>query len=114
MIRYVLDKLPFCISLKLMPSCHPDLEGDVVGDVPAVHRYVPFVVHAYCLIVVAVLEEGRVAPGIAEVIFGAGADSGWEFLAVDEELLIAFAPPSASGVPDVQHNAAETSPAFCL
>ena len=43
------------------------------------------------------LEQARVAPGVAEVVFRAGAEGGGELLAVDEELLVALAPPAGRG-----------------
>ena len=54
------------------------------------------------------LEQGRTAPGVAEVVLRAGAEGRGEFLAVDEELLVALAPPAARGF-DVQHDAAEAA-----
>ena len=74
----------------------------------------PRVVHADRLVVVAVLEKRRVAPGVAEIVFGAGAEGGGELLAVDEELLVALAPPAAAGIPHVQHHAAEAALALGL
>ncbi|MBA7678454.1 hypothetical protein ES703_86730 [subsurface metagenome] len=90
------------------------LEGYVIRDVPAVHGDVAAVVHTDCLIVVAVSKQRRVAPGIAEVVFGARTDSRGKFLTIDEEFLIAFAPPSASWVPHVEHHATEPASALRL
>ena len=90
------------------------LEWYIVGDVPAIHGYVPAVILADSLIVVGVLEEGRIAPRIAKVILGAGTECGGKFFTIDEKLLISFPPPSASGVPYMEHNTAVTPPALCL
>ena len=49
----------------------------------------------------------RIAPGVAEIVFRAGAEGGGELFAVDKEFLVAFAPPAAARVPDVQRHAAE-------
>ena len=89
-------------------------ERDIVGDMPAVDRNVAAVAHAYCLIVVAVCKQRRIAPGVAEVILRAGAERGGEFLPVDEEFLVTLAPPAAAGIPYVQHHAAEAPPAAGL
>ncbi len=90
------------------------LERHVVGDVPAVHGDVAAIAHADRLIVVAVGKQFRVAPGVAEIILGAGPDSRGEFLAVHEEFLVTLAPPSAARIPHVQHNAAEPPPPLRL
>ena len=39
--------------------------------------------------------ESAHSPGVAEVVLGAGAEPGGELLAVDVDLFVAFAPPSA-------------------
>jgi hypothetical protein len=50
-----------------------------------------------------------VTPGVAEVIFGAGAKCAGKALAVHVDLLVAFAPPSGRGVEDIQEQAHETA-----
>ena len=83
------------------------LERNVVDDVPSQHRLMPLVVLRHGLGVIGLLEQMRIAPGVAEIVFRAGAEGGGELLAVNEELLVAFAPPAAARIPDVQHHAAE-------
>ena len=84
------------------------LERNVIGDMPAIDADVAAVVHADRLVVVAILEQRRIAPGVAEIILRTGADGGGELLAIDEKFLVAFAPPAASRIPDVEHDAAES------
>ena len=51
--------------------------------------------------------EVIVAPGVAEVILGPGAERAGEALAVDVDLLVPLAPPGGRGVVDVQEQADE-------
>mgnify|MGYP007078643587 CR=1 FL=1 len=87
------------------------LERDVVADMPAVDGNVAAISHAYRLIVIAIGEQRGIAPGIAKVVLRAGAERGGEHLSVDEEFLVALAPPAAARIPDVQHDPAEAPPA---
>ena len=81
---------------------------------PAKHRLVPLILLVHRLAVIGFLEQVRIAPGVTEIVFGAGPDRGRELLAVDEELLIAFTPPAAAGIPDMQHDTAEPATALGL
>lgn len=69
------------------------LEGNVIGDVPPRHGEVAGVGAVSRLALRSAVENLRCSPGVAEVVFRAGAECRGELLAVHEELLVALAPP---------------------
>src|ERR1035441_3318091 len=91
------------------------MEGHVVTDLPTVDGQVaPAVPIVACLVVESVLEEHRTGPGVTKVILRPRAEGRREFLAIDEELLVALTPPAAARIPHVQHHSYEPSCAFRL
>src|SRR5207302_436977 len=89
------------------------LEWHVIADVPTVDRDMAFAITVVVsLVVIGVLKQRRIAPGITEVVFRAGADSGRELFVVHEEFFVTFAPPTAARIPDVKHDADEAASAL--
>jgi hypothetical protein len=81
----------------------------IVRDVPPVDRNVALVAAADRLVVIGVLEQQIAPPGVSEVILRPGAERGWKFFPVHEKLFIAFSPPPAARVPDMQRDPAEAA-----
>ena len=77
----------------------------------AVDAYVPGVVFRNALGVIRLREEARIAPCIAEIVLRTRSKRGGELFAVDVDFFIAFAPPCAKRIPDVEHHAAPTATA---
>jgi len=61
-------------------------------------------------VVVGVHERTLLHPGVAVIVFAAGAEMAGESLAVDVNLLIAFAPPAADRIDHVQASRRQTGP----
>jgi len=61
------------------------------------------ILHCDCLAVKGPFKYSGVSPGITEIVFGAGPESGWHFFAIYEEFFVAFPPPGSVRVPDMEH-----------
>ena len=60
------------------------------------------------LVVKSILKWRRIAPRVAKIILGTGAERGREFFAIHKEFFVTFTPPAAARIPHMQHHAHKT------
>ncbi len=91
-----------------VPEFHVEFEGFVEGDcVEGAEARVDGEAGAEVAVATGLSVEGGgevigLAPGVAVVVFGPGADVGGEGFAVDVDFFVAFAPPCVGGVEEGQ------------